>query len=191
MFHSPARKFFAYGLAIAAGEEFITQGVLEGSYFLWVFKVIPFAVFLGMAWCAREILNKHARGWRAVALYYLVSGDVGLALEWFVIGLSPWKDTTSPIVLLALFHAGMFSFWGTVALAPHVLLDGRPEIASLKRRFATTLAILMGVIYAVALAGKVAGMRGDLHSGATIGLVIITFLTMNVFYVQYFRSCGR
>ena len=33
MFRSPARKFFAYGLAIAAGEEFITQGVLKGSYF--------------------------------------------------------------------------------------------------------------------------------------------------------------
>jgi hypothetical protein len=191
MFHSSARKFFAYGLGIAAAEEFITQGVLKDTYFLWVRTLIPFAVLLAGAWCAREIMTKHARGWRPVALYYLISGDMGLALEWFIIGLSPWKDTTSPIVLVALFHAGMFSFWGTVPLAPYILIDGRPEIASLKRRFVRTFAVLMGLTYVVTLGGKVAGVPKDLVFLASILLVISTFLTMNVFYVQYFRSCGH
>ncbi len=29
------KKFFLYRLSIAASEEFLTQGVLKGSYFLW------------------------------------------------------------------------------------------------------------------------------------------------------------
>jgi len=44
MFPPSTRKFFLYGIAIAGLEEFITQGVLKESYFLWVFTLIPFGV---------------------------------------------------------------------------------------------------------------------------------------------------
>jgi hypothetical protein len=37
----------------------------------------------------------------------------------------------------------------------------------------------------------VSGADKDVQFLATIGPVIITFLTMNVFYVWYFRSCGQ
>ncbi len=134
MFHPSTKKFFLYGLAIAGLEEFITQGVLKESYFLWVFTLVPFVVFLGIAGCVRAVLHKLVKGWRAATLYYVVTGGIGLAVEWFIIGLSPWSDRSSPRLLIALFHAGMFSFWGTVALAPHILLDRRPEAATLQRR---------------------------------------------------------
>lgn len=191
MFHPSTKKFFLYGLAIAGLEEFITQGVLKGSHFLWIFTLIPFAVFLGIAGCVRAVLHRLVKGWRAATLYYLVTGGIGLAVEWFIIGLSPWSDRTSPRLLIALFHAGMFSFWGTVALAPHILLDGRPEAATLQRRLRWTFAILMAVTYMLTLTAKAVGAPQSTQFLASIGPVVVTFLTMNVFYVTYFRTCGR
>jgi hypothetical protein len=191
MFYPSTKKFFLYGLAIAGLEEFITQGVLKGSYFFWVFTLIPFVVFLGIAGCARAVLNKLVNGWRAATLYYAVTGGIGLAVEWFIIGLSPWSDRSSPPLLIALFHAGMFSFWGTVALAPHILLNCRPETAALQRRLRWTLGILMAVTYVLALTAKALGAPEGIQFSASIWPVVVTFLAMNVFYVQYFRSCGR
>jgi hypothetical protein len=191
MFHPSTKKFFLYGLAIAGLEEFITQGVLKGSYVLWIFTLIPFVVFLGIAGCIRAALHKTARGWRAAALYYVITGGIGLAVEWFIIGLSPWSDRGSPLLLIALFHTGMFSFWGTVALAPHILLDCRPETAALQRRLRWTFAVLMAVTYVLTFTSKAVGAPPGIQFLASIGPVVVTFLTMNVFYFQYFRTCGR
>ena len=102
-----AKKFFLYGLAIAGLEEFITQGVLKESYNLWVFTLLPFAVFLGIAGCVWAILHRFTAERLATILYYITTGAIGLAVEWFVIGLSPWSDRTSPMALIAVFHAGM------------------------------------------------------------------------------------
>lgn len=110
MFHPSAKKFFLYALAIAGLEDFITQGVLKGSYVLWVFTSIPFVVFLGIAGCVRAFLHKMVKGRRAAMLYYVVTGGIGLAVEWFIIGLSPWSDRCSRRLLIALFHAAMFRF---------------------------------------------------------------------------------
>ena len=188
MFYPSTKKFFLYGLAIAELEEFITQGVLKGLYFLWLFILIPFAVFLGIAGCIRTVLHTLARGWRAAALYYVITGAIGLAVEWFIIGLSPWNDRTSPLPLIALFHVGMFSFWGTVALAPRILLDLRPRVAKLRRRFLIAFTALGVVAYVLTFAAKFGAAENGAQFLASIGPVVITFLAMNVFYVQYFRS---
>jgi hypothetical protein len=182
-------RFLLYGLSIAALEEFLTQGVLRGSYFLWVFTLIPFGLFLVLAGYLRTAIHRRVAGWRAPLIYYGSAGAIGLAVEWFIIGLAPWRDTTSPPLLIALFHAGMFSFWGTVALGPHILLDQRPAAARIKRVFVSCFAVLMAVTYVLTFAAKAAGADHDLQFLATIGPVIVTFLTLNGTYVWYFRSC--
>jgi hypothetical protein len=111
-------------------------------------------------------------------------------VEWFVIGLSPWSDRTSPMALIAVFHAGMFSFWGTVALAPRILLDLRPQAAGLRRRFLIAFATLGAATYVTTFAAKIVGADRGAQFLATIGPVVITFLSMNVFYMQYFCVCG-
>lgn len=188
MFPISLTRFFLYGIAIAGLEEFITQGVLKDSYFLWVFTLIPFAVFLSIARCIGIVLYKFMAPRHAAVLYYLAAGTIGLAVEWFLIGLSPWSDRTSPPALIAIFHAGMFSFWGTVAFAPHVLLDPRPQVAGLKCRLATAFAGLMAAAYVLTFAAKVVAADQGVLFLASIGPIIVTFLAMNVFYVQYFRS---
>jgi hypothetical protein len=185
-----SKKFFLYGLAIAALEEFITQGVLKESYFVWIFTLLPFAVFLGITGCFWAVLHRLAAEWLAVVLYYLAAGTIGLAVEWFLIGLAPWNDRTSPPVLVAVFHTGMFSFWGTVALAPRILLDGRPQVAGLRRRFLIAFTALGVVTYVLTFAAKIVAAEKDVLFLASIGPVVITFLMMNVFYVQYSRSYG-
>lgn len=153
--------------------------------------MIPFAVFLGIAGCVRAVLHKLVRGWRAATVYYGFAGGIGLAVEWFIIGLSPWSDQSSPLLLIALFHAGVFSFWGTVALAPHILLDRRPETAPLQRRLWWTFAVMMAVTYVLTFTAKAVGAPQGTQFLASVGPVVVTFLTMNVFYFQYFRTCGR
>jgi len=185
-----SKEFFLYGLTIAALEEFITQGVLKESYFAWIFTLLPFAVFLGIAGCFWAVLHRLAAERIAVVGYYLAAGAIGLAVEWFLIGLAPWSDRTSPPVLVAVFHAGVFSFWGTVALAPRILLDDRPQVTGLRRRFLIALTALGVVTYVLTFAAKIAAAEKDVRFLASIGSVVITFLMMNLFYVQYFRRCG-
>jgi hypothetical protein len=49
----------------------------------------------------------------------------------------------------------------------------------------------MAVTYVLTLTTKAIGRPRDLEFFASIGPVVVTFLTMNVFYLQYFRTCGR
>ena len=55
-------------------------------------------------------------------VYFVTCGLAGLMIEWFLIGLTPWSNPDAPVVLMALFQVGMFSFWATVAYAPRLLL---------------------------------------------------------------------
>ena len=184
MLQTSDKKFFLYGLSIAASEEFLTQGVLKGSYFLWVFTLIPFALFLLAASCLRNTIRSTADlDGSPQRFYYVFTGALGLGVEWFIIGLSPWRDTTSPLLLIILFHAGMFSFWGTVAVGPYLLLDDRQVMVKIKRSFVSLFVVLMAITYVLTLAAKLSHASGNVQFLATIGPVILSFLTMNGVYL--------
>ncbi|MHB0958623.1 MAG: hypothetical protein ACYC0X_16260 [Pirellulaceae bacterium] len=185
---SDRTRFYLYGVSIAAAEEFLTQGVLKQSYVVWIFTLIPFGLFLILASWLRTFLHRRPLGWTAPALYYVAMGTFGLAVEWFIIGVSPWSDKTSPRLLIVLFHMGMFSFWGTVALGPHILLDQRSLTATVRHAFIGTFVALMTCSYFLALAALVAGASSDLQFVATIAPVVLTFLSMNFIYVWYFGA---
>ncbi len=71
------------------------------------------------------------------------------------------------------------------------MLDSRPETAAVRRRLLAAFAALVAATYVFTFAAKAAGASKDARFLASIGPVVLTFLTMNVFYVQYFRGCGR
>ncbi len=50
---------------------------------------------------------------------------------------------------------------------------------------------MMAVTYVLTFTAKAVGAPQGTQFLASIGPVVVTFLTMNVFYVQYFRTCGR
>jgi hypothetical protein len=98
---------------------------------------------------------------------------------------------SSPTALVAAFHAGMFSFWGTVALAPRIVLDRRLQVAKLRHRFLTTFTVLGVVAYLLTFLAKIAAAEKGVQFLATIGPVVVTFLAMNMFYVQDIACCRQ
>jgi membrane glycosyltransferase len=98
---------------------------------------------------------------------------------------------TSPLLLILLFHSGMFSFWGTVALGPHVLLDDRVEAATVRRAFTSTLVALLMCSYMLALAARLIHASEAAQFLATVGPIVVTFLSMNGIYAWYFFCCRR
>ena len=173
--------FYFLGLLIAGLEEFITQGVLKRTLTGWIIPTliafIPFLVLVRIiGWCVAKSLSEAG----AVLIYYFAAGAIGLLVEWFLIGLNPWRDPQAPILPLLIVHIGMFSFWASVALAPRWLQDNRPEISKLRgsgRRFLTCSLV---VIYTLTFV-----VPKKVQFPVSIGAVLLAFLSLNVFHFGY------
>lgn len=181
-------RFCAIGMGIASLEEFISQGVLKHTLFGWVIPTfIAFLPFLITSALIHRVLRKKIRTKNHLELfYYLISGGIGLFVEWFLIGLSPWSSSsgTDP-VLKALFQLGMFSFWGSVAFAPRILVDRRTVAVGMVGWFKRLLAVGFVIIY---LATFAANRQSQFATG--IISILTIFLALNIFYFRYIRSWG-
>ncbi len=47
---------------------------------------------------------------KAVLAYYVISGVIGLTIEWLIIGLSPWSNPAANPLLILILQVGIFSF---------------------------------------------------------------------------------
>jgi len=165
---------------VAGLEEFITQGVLKEKLGGWIVPtVLAFAPFLLVFLGLRRMLCSTLSEAQAAIIYYFAAGFTGLLFEWVIMGLCPWKD---PQLLQIPFQIGMFSFWGTVALAPCILLEARPELSRVRRFCFWLLLIGFVLIYVSAFTLP----RRD-RFAAVLGAVLLTFILMNGVYLAYFR----
>lgn len=176
-------NFYWIGLLVAGLEEFITQGVLKRTYGGWILPTIiafiPFlALIRGIGWLLARQLTEAG----AVLIYYWAAGGLGLLLEWFLMGLSPWSQPNSSWLALLLFQLGMFSFWVGVAFAPRLLLDKREAVARVRKLYLRFLTAGMALIYAVTFAAPKAA-----QFVASIVSVLSVFLALNFFYLSYIR----
>ena len=94
-----------------------------------------------------RLLDKKFAEPRALLIYYLVAGGLGLVFEWFVMGLALWSNPNAPFLPMLIFQLGMFSFWASVALAPRLLLDRREVVSRVRKWFARSFIFCMAVIY--------------------------------------------
>jgi hypothetical protein len=160
---------------------FKTQGVLKNNLAGWIVPtIIAFGPFLVLLWLVGKALAGRMRDSRAFAVYYLAAGGVGLAFEWTLMGLGPWKN---PNVLQVPFQLGMFSFWVAAACTPRLLLDGREAVAAVRRRFCCALFGCLALVYAATLSSP-----PQARFAVGIVAVLVAFLLLNVFYFQYFRA---
>jgi len=172
----PKPGFLVVGLTVAFLEEFITQGVLKKNPAGWIIPtIIAFLPFLIVVRLISKRLDKRMVESHAVLAYYAIAGSIGLAVEWLLIGLSPWTNISANPVLMLVFQFGIFSFWGSVAFAPKLLMDRRASVA---HGFAS--------IYFVTFT---ASQQAPFILG--VGSVLATFILLNPFYFQYFRILGR
>lgn len=122
------------GTFFSTVEEFLTIVVLKHdvpSYLMTLILLFPgflTFVFLSGRIIDRVLLNSPRRD----ATHFVVYATVGLLIEWFAIGLSPWSNPAASPILMTLFQLGMFSFWGTVAFAPRLFI--RSDVHSLATR---------------------------------------------------------
>ncbi len=153
----------------------------------WILRhIIAFLPFLISVRAADKFFNKLFSEQKAAFIYYLVSGGIGLAVEWFLIGLSPWSNPNAQPLAMLVLQIGMFSFWCGVAFAPRLLLDQREFIARVRTGFKRFLIAGMAVIYFVTFASP-----KKAHFLAGIGSVLIVFISLNFYYLRYFRELRR
>ena len=127
--------FLMAGTFFSTVEEFLTIVVLKHdvpSYLMTLILLFPgflTFVFLSGRIIDRVLLNSPRRD----ATHFVVYATVGLLIEWFAIGLSPWSNPAANPILMTLFQLGMFSFWGTVAFAPRLFIRSDAHSLSTRR----------------------------------------------------------
>jgi hypothetical protein len=181
--------FIAVGSFFATVEEFLTVVVLRRDVASYLFTLmVLFPAFLAFVWAASQLLDRLAgRQTTQEELHFFVYGLVGLLIEWFLIGLTPWSDPNAHPALMLLFPLGMFSFWATVAFAPRLFLTPGPPSRRARKAILTFYVPYFLAVYVVALL-----IPGRWKFGAVVALVVFGYLALNGFYLAYFvRSCRQ
>jgi hypothetical protein len=175
--------FLLIGSFFATVEEFLTVVVLRHDVASYVFTLlILFPVFLTLVYFSSRLIDRSiARQPTRHVVHFLSYGWMGLMIEWFLIGLTPWKDPDANPILVLLFQLGMFSFWSTVAFAPRLLLDTNPWSRRHGQRVLWFYVPYFVFVYTVAWLTP-----ETLRFVALIGLIIFGYLTVNALFVLYF-----
>jgi hypothetical protein len=114
---------------------------------------------------------------RAALVNYLLFGTLGLMVEWFLLGNAPVLD-----IFQVVTQPGMFSFWGTMLLAPWFLMEP-PAFLILKIAFLKYF-VAFSLVYLL-----VASLLPRAKGGIFLGFVIFAIgsVGLNYFYWKYFR----
>jgi hypothetical protein len=135
--------------------------------------LLIFGFFTGQ-WLFRVMKSRAC----AALVQYLLFGSLGLSVEWFLLGNTPVLDLLQLVV-----QPGMFTYWGTMLLAPWLLQE--PAIfAGLKRAFGVYFATF-STLYLL-----VAGLLPREQGGIFIGFIIFSGgnVGLNYYYGRYFAQ---
>lgn len=167
--------FLMAGTFFSTVEEFLTIVVLKHdvpSYLMTL--IILFPGFLTFVFLSGRIIDRVLLATpRRDATHFVVYATVGLLIEWFAIGLSPWSNPAANPVVMMLFQLGMFFFWGTVAFAPRLFISTDAHSVKTKRSILRFYVPYFLIVYLVAF------MVSEQHRfAATIILIIVGYYVM-------------
>ncbi len=172
--------FVLLGLAFAIPGEILNQILARRNVRAFGSTLISYSVLLVIGFFVEKGMSAAFPKAKSRLLYYLLFGFLGLMVEWFLLGNAPVLDP-----LQAITQPGMFTFWGTMLLAPWLMLE--PEFPALKRAFARFFFGFSALYLAVAL--LVPRAKGGIYFGFILFAAGSTAL--NYFYVKYFRGLER
>jgi hypothetical protein len=170
--------FVLLGLSFAVPGEILNQILARQNVAAFRSTLVSYAVLLCIGYFVGRGIFAVVKPRRRAALgYYLSFGCLGLTVEWLLLGNAPVWDWLQPIT-----QAGMFTYWGTLLLAPRLMMEPA-EFAGLKRSFLTFF-VSFSLVYLL-----VAGMVPRPRGGIFVGFVIFAAGTagLNYFYIKYFR----
>jgi hypothetical protein len=176
-------NFIAVGTFFSTIEEFLTVVVLRGDIPAYFFTLLVlFPIFLTFVYFSSRLLDSFLGDQpRRELAHYFIYGFLGVMIEWFLIGLSPWSDPNANPMIMLVFQLGMFSFWGTVAFAPR-LFNNMNELSKAIR--SSILGFYIPYFVIVYLVGFI--IPGQFKFPVIISLIIFAYLFLNLFYLKYF-----
>lgn len=127
--------FVAIGVFVAGVGEFLFGVLIRDDVRGFLASLVIYAALLSGAWFVGRWMGRRIRSrFRLEFVYYLAFAGLGLMIEWFVIGNSPWRNPSAN-------QPGMFFFWGSVFTLPRILLSEGHELRRLRRWLTVTLVI--------------------------------------------------
>jgi hypothetical protein len=153
----------------------VRQSVPDYLFTLAAYPVIVALAYLPLRWLERRMPSELS----ADVAVYAAAGLLGLAIEWFVIGNSPWANPDAN-------NLGMFAFWATVLAMPRLILDARPTLRRVRRAAAgafaaySVLALTVGVL-----------TPQPLRMFVLVWVVVLGYSGMNLFFVGAFRMVWK
>jgi hypothetical protein len=170
--------FILLGLLLAAPGEILNQILARNDVRAFRTTMFSYSILLFIGFfVSKGIARLIKRRSRAMVIYYLGFGSLGLAVEWLLLGNAPSADPFQVIT-----QPGMFTFWGTMLLGPRLIVDpaGSPGLRrSFIRFFAAFSAIYL----------LVAAIIPRNHGGIYFGFIIFAAGStwLNYFYIKYFK----
>lgn len=176
------KQFFCFvgiGLVSTIPGELLNQLLSHRNPRAFGVTMISYTVLMVVGYFVGEAGSRgNGRPATAARNQYLLFGSLGLAVEWLLLGNAPVLDLLQPIV-----QPGMFTFWGTMMLAPRLLREP-PAFAALQRaslRYFMTFSVLYLLVALVVPREK---------GGIFFGFIIFSagYTGLNVYYRRYFRQ---
>ena len=182
------RKFLSFlviGSFFSTVEEFLTVIVLKHDFVSYLFTLfILFPVFLTFVYFSSRLLDRLVPIKRMQeSIHFFLYGFIGLMIEWFLIGLSPWSDPGANPLIMLVFQMGMFAFWGTVAFAPR-LFTNTDKLSRKTRK--TILKFYIPYFVVAYLIAFILPQNGKFS--AIIGAIILGYFIVSAFLLRYFLA---
>ena len=172
------KRYFTFmfvGMVFALVGEFMFKFFAQPSMEVFWGMTVVYLVILTFVYFSGKLMDMiFKRKLLAEVNCYVLYGLMGLAIEWFLIGNSPWGNPDAD-------QLGMFSFWATVCFGPRIFLNDRKGVAGVKRGIK-----MFFFIYAVisTVMGIVLPQPYRLYW--IVIFFIVAYDLMNIFYFRYF-----
>ena len=184
--------FLGIGTLFSTVEEFLTVGILKHDFPAYLFTLIVlFPAFLTFVYFASRLVCRLARRKAAQELvHFWLPGSVGILIEWFVIGLSPWAGPRANIVLVLLFQTGMFCFWATVGYAPRVFASADSAAADTRRSILRFYLPYFALVYVAVFLAPVSLRFAVMIPAIVVGYAVVAALLL-VYALRFRRYSTR
>ncbi len=174
--------FIGTGFLFSTAEEFLSIIVLrhDVASFLFTFFIL-FPFYLSFVYFSSKLIryaSPHPPTQELI--HYFAYGVIGLIIEWFIIGLAPWKDAVANPVLLIVFNLVMFCFLATVAFAPRIFITPGELSDRMQNAIQRFFIPYFMIVYVVAFT-----VPDELKFLTIITMIIFGYLFLNMLFLRY------
>lgn len=172
--------FVAIGVFVAGIGEFLFGVLIRNDVSGFLASLVIYAALLSGAWVTSKWMGRRIRSrFRLELVYYLAFASLGLMIEWFVIGNSPWRNPSAN-------QPGMLFFWGSVFTFPRILSAKERELRQLQHRLTVALV-------AQAIGSAVIGVLTPpiYRMFVLVWLVILAYTGLQAFIVWHWILTAR